>query len=357
MIGHRQRVALLIQLDGKFPSVALMRLSTHYKALGWRVVFMSLPGENAFERTWWEEPDPDAVFASLIFTWSRPLALKVLKRFPFAQVGGTGWDLGKEPHDRATLEKLGVGLAQDYSLYPGFTASIGYTMRGCRMTEKICPFCDVWRSEGKPRAEQDIASLWRGGTWPRHLLLLDNDFGGGPQWRDLARVIREGGFRVCFSQGINARLVTEEVAETVCSLDYRDDSFEERRFYCAWDNRRDEQALFLGLRRLVKHGMKPDEILVYMLVGYDHETKGPRPLCEDDFYRHERLRDFGCRPFPMPFRGVSGKPDMEIMGFARWAIRRNDTTVSWERWKAARFQVRNLPRKTPQRDLFVGGSP
>ncbi len=347
------KTALLIQLDGKFPSVALMRLAAHYRALGWRVVFVSLPGSGAFDRTWWDESEPEAVFASLIFTWTRPLALKVLARFPSAVIGGTGWDLGAPAEQRANLESLGVGLAQDYTLYPAFRPSIGFTMKGCRMTRKVCGFCDVPLEQGRPRAEQDVLSLWRGEGHPRDLLVLDNDFGGGLRWREHVTVMREGGFRVCFSQGMNARLITDEVAEAVCSLDYRDDSFKDRRFYCAWDNRKHDEILFAGLERLTRYGMKPGEIMVYMLVGFDHATGGTRPLHEDDFYRHDKLMDFGALPFPMPFRGVSGKPDKEIMGFARWAIRQwSKRGVEWEAWERARYQPRNLPRDDGQGVLF-----
>lgn len=330
-----------------------MRLSAHHKALGWRVVFLSLPGEGAFDRTWWDESEPDAVFASLIFTWSQPLARRVLARFPGAKIGGTGWDLGKPPEQRASLESIGVGLAQDYSLYPGFRPSIGFTMKGCRMTRKVCGFCDVPLEQGRPRAEQDIHSLWRGEGHPRDLLVLDNDFGGGPEWREHVRIMREGSFRVCFSQGMNARLLTDEVAEAVCSLDYRDDSFRDRRFYCAWDNRGHEDVLFAGLNRLTRYGMKPDEIMVYMLVGFDHATARACSLHEDDLYRHDKLMAFGCRPFPMAFRGVNGKPDREVMGFARWAIKRWSKTIPWETWERARYQPRNLPRDGGQRTMFA----
>jgi hypothetical protein len=39
-----------------------------------------------------------------------------------------------------------------------------------------------------------------------------------------------------------------------------------KRIYTAWDNRADEARVFAGLSRLVKFGVKPDHIMVYLLV-------------------------------------------------------------------------------------------
>src|SRR5262249_29207943 len=140
------------------------------------------------------------------------------------------------------------------------------------------------------------ANIWRGAPWPRELLLLDNDFFGQPAWRARIAEIREGAFRGSFNQGINCRMISEEAAEAIASVDYRDDSMKHRRIYTAWDNRKDEDVLFRGLRRLTKYGVKPDHIMVYMLIGYwADETEN------DWLYRAQRLREFGCRPYPMPF--------------------------------------------------------
>ena len=49
--------------------------------------------------------------------------------------------------------------AYDYSIYPEFTGSIGFTARGCRLR---CGFCVVPRKEGKPRPINTIANIWRG---------------------------------------------------------------------------------------------------------------------------------------------------------------------------------------------------
>jgi len=190
----------------------------------------------------------------------------------------------------------------------------------------------VPRKEGSIREENTIAQLWRGLPWPKELLLLDNDFFGQPNWRDRVREIRDGRFKVSFVQGINARFLTEEAAAAIASIDYRDDSMKRKRIYTAWDNRRDEARLFSGLNRLVAAGVKPDSIMVYMLIGY-----WPWEDEADRLYRQRKLREFGCRPYPMPFKRTP-----ELVGFQRWVIGAYDKRFSWSAWREANYRPEKL---------------
>jgi hypothetical protein len=266
----------------------------------------------------------DRVYASAIFERTRPVAERLLEVRPDAVVGGTGWDVA------STLEAVGVTTkVQDYSLYPRFRPSIGFSQRGCRLR---CEFCVVPRKEGAAREEQGIADLWRGEPHPREILLLDNDFFGAPGWRGRVEELRAGGFKVCFSQGINARMISEEAARAIGSLDYRDDGFKVRRIYTAWDNRKDEAVLFRGLDRLLAAGVRPRHVMVYMLIGYwAGETH------EDRDHRRRRLRDWGALPYPMPFERTP-----ELVGFQRWVLGGYDKGIPWDEWSRARFQPAGL---------------
>lgn len=324
---------LLLQLDGKLPNVALMRLAAHHRSRGDDVTLERAPNRGSLKKAKWAgglEGSYDFVYGSLIFERTRELAKLVQAAYPDVVLGGTGWSMD------ATLEDLGVVTKdQDYSVYPGFEASIGFTQRGCRLR---CPFCVVPKKEGKNAHELAVTELWRGEGHPKHLLLLDNDYFGQPGWREKARVMREGGFKVCFSQGINVRLFDEKAAEVLGQLECRDDSFKRRRIYTAWDNRKDESRLFAGLDLLTKiAGFSPDQIMVYMLIGY-----WPGETLEDRLYRQLRLREYGCRPYPMPFVRTP-----ELVGFQRWCISSCDKRVPWEDWVAARYQPRNLHKKAP----------
>jgi hypothetical protein len=310
---------LLFQLDGKIPNIALMRIAAHHRRLEDRVEFRWTGNP---ERFLWDKPD--RVYGSAIFEKTKPAVAKLFEEFPFAVVGGTGINV------ESTLEQIGIYTTdQDYSLYPQWRQSIGFTQRGCRLK---CSFCVVPRKEGAIRQESTIAQIWRGEPYPKHLLLLDNDFFGQPAWRERIAEIREGGFKVSFNQGINARFLTDEAAEAIASIDYRDDSMKVKRIYTAWDNAKDEERLFSGLHRLTKYGVKPDHIMVYMLIGY-----WPGEMEADRLDRWKKLREFGARPYPMPF--VRTK---ELMGFQRWCIGAYDKRFSWEEWKQADYRPENL---------------
>ncbi len=325
---------LLLQLDGKTPNLALMRLAGFHRGRGDFVELRQVRTVEAARRQLFPE-EWGRVYASAIFEKTRPVCEQVLRTWPEAVVGGTGWS------ETDTIEQHGVPAGQrpDYTDYPSFAASLGFTQRGCRLR---CGFCKVPRTEGKNRAAATVAEIYRGEPYPRHLLLLDNDFFGQPGWRDLVGEIRGGGFKVCFNQGFNVRLIGEEEAEAIASVDYRDDQFKVRRLYTAWDNRKDEERLFRNLAALTRHGAKPDDIMVYMLVGY---WDGPR-LTDDDFYRHRKLREFGCRPYPMPYARTR-----ELCGFQRWVVAAYDKRVPWGRWERAGYEPRRLGESGP--GLFV----
>jgi hypothetical protein len=331
---------MLCQLDGKIPNIALMRISAHHRKLGDAVEIR----HGADFRRGLFDSEPDKVYASAIFRKSIPLAEELKKLYPAAILGGTGVDPARKGEliqlsgvISATVtntEAFGVNSGEgkadlDYSHYSRYTPSIGFTQRGCRLN---CSFCVVGDKEGPMRDVQGIYNVWRGEPHPRHLHLLDNDFFGQPGWRTKIKDIREGRFKVSFNQGINARFLTDEAAEGIASIDYRDDQMQTKRIYTAWDNLKDETRLFDGLNRLVKYGVKPDHIMVYVLCGYwPGETQDQR------VYRVQRLLDFGARPFPMAYIKTP-----EIMGLQRWAIGAYSKRIPWTEWAEANYRPEKL---------------
>jgi hypothetical protein len=310
---------LLVETDGKLPNLALMRVSAHHKGLGDEVVLRRIVkpatveslatrfvgNDNFFD-------DFDAIYCSLIFSKTRPVAEALLRARPDAVIGGTGWDdYTSTPARITSLEQIGVTTTEvDYTLYPAFKRSLGYTQRGCRMNRTTCPWCSVPLREGKVKAVSTIEKLWRGEPYPREVHLLDNDFFGQPNWRELIEEIREGGFKVSFNQGINARMLNDEVARAVASINYYDDDFKKPQIYTAWDGKNDEHVLFRGLDALKRAGVAPDNIMVYILISFwDGQDVA------DWEYRRSKLRAWGARPYPMPFARTP-----EAVGFQRWVI-------------------------------------
>jgi hypothetical protein len=198
---------LLIQVDGKLPNLALMKLAHWYRSQGHTVTLIRRRRRDLFD------PYYDKVYASAIFSDSNKFFPQIRSDWPNVIFGGTG------TANRLTVESL-IGKEYefyDYHDYPDFTESIGFTKRGCRLS---CKFCVVPQKEGKPYFLNSINNIWRGAPYPRNLHLLDNDFFGHESWRGHIREIIDGNFHVCLSQGINVRMITTETAEALASIQY-----------------------------------------------------------------------------------------------------------------------------------------
>jgi hypothetical protein len=320
----------LTHIDGKLPNLALMKLSAWHKARGDSIRFTKRIRREL------DEPDYDRVYGSAIFSHSADRVAELRAEFPEAIIGGS-WD----ENDKRTVEDLTGGAFEhyDYSLYPGFTASIGFTQRGCRLR---CGFCQVWRKEGRVKAVNTVPELWRGSGFPKHLHLLDNDFFGQPRevWQARVDEMVSGGFRVCMNQGINLRLIDDDGARAWASVPYYDDSFKVRRLYTAWDNLKDERIFMRGVERLEKAGIPPRHLLVYMLVGWEPEETWARVM-----RRFDAMVALGIRPYPMiygerrrglPSGGVNADYSRRTLGdFQRWAIRKSYNFIPFEAYDAS----------------------
>jgi hypothetical protein len=309
----------LTQIDGKLPNLALMRLGAFHRARGDDVYFTRDASRGLLE------PAYDRVYGSAIFKFSASKLERFQREWPNAIIGGTGTD------STATVEAIaGNGVALDYSFYPDFKASIGFTQRGCRLS---CKFCVVPGKEGKPRDEATIADIWRGAPYPKHLHLLDNDFFGGPSWRERIAEIRDGGFKVSFTQGINVRAVTPEVAAAVASVEYRDDGFTQRRLYTAWDNLKDEEVFFRGVDTLEAAGVPAKHLLAMMLIGFDK-----RETWDRIFHRFNRMVARGIRPYPMVFDHTR----RDLKRFQRWVVTGLYRAVPFEDYDAGKKAHRGV---------------
>jgi hypothetical protein len=302
----------ITQIDGKLPNMALMRLSAFHREQGHTIHFTRDVEQGLFESPY------DTVYGSCIFRFSEHRLDRFLKAFPGAIVGGTGTFSMKQVEEIVTGDR-----PLDYSLYPDFTGSIGFTQRGCRLS---CKFCVVPTKEGKNRSVHTIADIWRGEGFPKHLHLLDNDFFGQPreQWQARFDEIISGGFKVCLNQGINVRLIDDEAAQCLAKMDYRDDQFKTKRIYTAWDNLRDEEIFFKGVDRLEKAGISPKNVMAYMLIGYDITETWDRI-----WHRFNRMVARGISPYPMVF----DRKRTDLLSFQRWVITGIYRFVKWDEYK------------------------
>jgi len=113
----------LVHIDGKLPNLALMKLAHWHRNRGDQVVLARTPSPSMFE------PRYDTVYGSSIFRWSDPVVHRLKAAYPEAIVGGTGTG------DWRTVEQF-IGDEKyeyyDYSIYPDYPFSLGFTQRGCR---------------------------------------------------------------------------------------------------------------------------------------------------------------------------------------------------------------------------------
>lgn len=185
----------LIDVDGKLPNLALMKISRYYKQRGDEVEFC-----NFFEHY-------DIVYKSKIFTFTPDIDYYV--NADKVESGGTGYDLHK------TLPEEIDRLQPDYSLYPNIDkkTAYGFLTRGC---SNKCPWCVVPVKEGKIRPYMDVDEIAIEGR--THLVLMDNnilacDYG----LRQIEKIV-ERGYRVDFNQALDARLVTEDIAKMLAKV-------------------------------------------------------------------------------------------------------------------------------------------
>ena len=309
----------LVQIDGALPNLALMRLAQWHRERGDSVHVTRKIDPDLFE------PVPDVVYGSAIFRFSAERIERFRQQWPNAILGGTG-----TTSPAAVEDITGEGFNRsDYSGYPDFDASIGFTQRGCRLK---CKFCVVPKKEGKNRSAGTIYDIWRGEGHARRLHLLDNDFFGQPreQWQARIAEIREGGFKVCLSQGINVRLIDAESAEALASIEYRNTKFDRRILYTAWDNLKDEAVFFRGVDTLEKAGIRPSNLRAYMLVGFD-----PSETWDRIWSRFNRMVERGIEPYPM----VYDDRRKDLKAFQRWVIMGLYRIVPWAEYTGNRMKV------------------
>lgn len=337
--------ARLTQIDGALPNLALMKLAAWLRSRGWEVVVTRDIQPDIFENTAY-----DAVYGSCIFSFSQVRLMRFMRQWPGAIVGGTG-----TPFDHTVEKHMGVAEdsaeVYDYGGYPDFKESIGYLMRGCRMAtpKSICRnFCVVPDKEGRPRSVNTIGAIWRGKPWPKKLHILDNDFFGNPAWRERVDELREGKFKVCLSQGINTRLLNDEAAAALATMEYRNTEFNERKLYTAWDNWGDEEQFFRGVDRLERHGVPGKHLMAYMLVGSDPEETWPRL-----WHRFTRMVERAIEPYPMVFN----RQRADLLCFQRWAITGLYRVVPWGEYERETKSPASVEAWQPFADRLAAALP
>lgn len=261
----------LVDVDGtKFPNLVLMKLSAWHKRRGDSTYLLRpddvLLGSNLF-------CDYDALYAACVFTEHSHVA-RLLEGIG-AQVGGTG--TGRPQ----TLPPEIEHVYPDYALYGSTNTAYGFLTRGC---PRACPFCIVAGKEGRiSRKVADLNEFW---SRERYIKLLDPNLLAAKEHMELLGQIAESGAWVDFTQGLDARLLTEENIALInaCKV---------KMIHFAWDNPRDETVPKM-LRMFAERSAVMDyrKRKVYVLTNY-WSTHA------EDVRRVYWLRDNGYDPYVM----------------------------------------------------------
>jgi len=291
---------LLVDADSKdgFPNLALMKISAWHKEQGHSVeLIKGIPTTaplNGYDKT----------YLSCIFFQNRDRVLDYASQLDNVVLGGSGIDLDMRLDD--DIEHI----MPDYSLYD-LDFSMGFTSRGCI---RNCGFCIVPEKEGKIRDHAPISEFHD----PEHkkIVLLDNNFLASPRWQRNLSYIQGEGLKVNFNQGLDIRLLTEEMAYQLAHTKYYNWTFKIRGLHFAFDDMRYEEDVWKGIDLLENAGINLAHCLFYVLIGYNTTE-------DQDLYRIRSLYERGVHPYVMPYNKHKSH-------LTRWVNRRYYQWVKWE---------------------------
>ena len=243
---------------------------------------------------------PSVIYVTSLFTYSwRPVHKAVAyyrERYPRARIvlGGIYATLMPEHAALAGADEVHIGLMQDaeryrpdYSLVPEWDSSIMFSMRGCI---RKCAFCAVPRLEGKTTGQaQSIRDL----IAPDHekAVLWDNNVLGVPNWTDVVDELAAAGVSVDFNQGLDARLITTDVASYLSRLKIP-------IIRMAYDIPSEGPAIERAIEYLARAGFSKRKMVVYTLYNF---TDTP-----NDFWRRvSELLEWGVVSYPMRYEPLN----------------------------------------------------
>lgn len=286
----------LVDVDGHsgFPNYALMKISAYHKAHG--------------DFVEWANPlfaNYDRVYMSKVFTFTPP---HLYDYDCEAVKGGTGYDLHKQLPDEID------NMQPDYSIYPQVDnkTAYGFLTRGC---PNHCKWCVVPIKEGSVRPYRDVEEIAVNGR--TNLILMDNNVLASDYGLQQIEKIANRGYRVDFNQALDARLVTEEIAQLLAKVRW----IKVIRFGC--DTPQQIVECERAMQMIDKYRGKPMEYLLYAMIGITSLQECYERTSHFRDNKHVRLVTQPYRNFNDPHQVIpQWQRDM-----ARWAMRREIYTT------------------------------
>lgn len=257
-----------------FPNLALMKISAWHKARGDNVEFV-LPLKHY-----------DKIYVSKVFGDEYSQMSDYCLQADEIVYGGTGFAItienGKEVYHKDRDPNLPDEIEHiypDYSLYPELTKdkAYGFLTRGCCNN---CSFCIVSKKEGLcSQKVADLSEFWRG---QKEIILLDANILACKERLELLKQLADSNAWIDFSQGLDARFITEEVAKALSAV-------KKNIVHFAFDFMKNEKTIVKGLKMYSQYNKVSISDSVYILTNFD-------TTIEEDLYRVRMVQEAGFIP-------------------------------------------------------------
>lgn len=288
----------------RFPNLACMKLSGYYKELG---------NEVTLKVDYDDLEQYDKVFISKVFT-DTPINESIL-RLPNVVFGGTGFYYDVAPklpleiehhkpdytlYDKWVDEQLrNGGKRLDFVYYMDY--SIGFLTRGCF---RQCGFC-VNKNYKKVDVHSPLSEFYD--PTRKKICLLDDNFFGSPNWKEMLIELQRTGKRFQFKQGLDERLLTDEKCEMLFKSKY------DRDFIFAFDDINDKEIIEEKAHMIRKYAKnKGHNIKFYVLCGYDRKGNYDLDFWKQDikntFERVFILARYNFKPYIMRYEKYKESP-------------------------------------------------
>lgn len=279
-----------------YPPLGLLKLAAYHQRKGDVVRLVSGIAEDGF--------NPDIIYITSLFTYAWEPVHEVVRFYSNkykkarVMVGGIYASLCSDHLKESFGDRIEIcqgtipeldDLMPAYWLIPEWKSSILFSSRGCI---RRCPFCSVQQLEPKFEAKESIKHL----IYPGHrkVILWDNNILASPYWRNIFTELEEAGLEVDFNQGLDARLLTGDVAVSLRRLKLP-------IIRLAYDSKGIKEPLRKAITLLNDLGVKGRRIVVYCLFNH---LDSP----EDFLERIQDLLGWGVVSYPMRYQALEPGP-------------------------------------------------
>jgi hypothetical protein len=246
-----KKPVLLIDVDGRLPNLALMKISRHYKEKGKEVIL---------HRKQFYLKNADKVYASSIFNSNASRShIQALKKYygDAIEIGGSGVNLSLRLPEK--IEKMPA----DYTLYPELKdRAIGFITRGC---PHKCSFCVVPEKEGRPRKVSSIRSLLEKNR--KKLILLDDNILAHPAACNFLEEMASRNLQVNFTQTLDMRHITKEKSKLLREINCMNTKFTRPNYYFSLNN--DKRLSLISKKYKMLGFTSRDNVEFICMYGYN----------------------------------------------------------------------------------------